>query len=730
MQHRCVMVRRLLAASGVLLALALGSACATRATTAAPAGRSAAPVEARQVEIIRTAYGVPHIYADNFRALGYALGYLQLEDYGDRVPLILLGARGELARYQGPGALEADFVNRPYYLRAVETYTRIDPETRDVYEGFAAGVNRYIALHPDEFAPWMRPEFTGYDVSAAYVYRTSQATIRRWMRRLTEPGPAPPADPDEADRFDVGSSAWALAPGRTTSGAPILLRNPHLSWNAGYWEAHVVVPGRLDFYGDFRIGGPIGIVGGFNQHLGFATTNNDVNTEEVYALELDAGRADHYLFDGASIPMRRERITVSYAQGDSQALATRERLSTQLGPVLHRDGGRIYVLRAAEDGAWRGGDQFLRMMQARSLAEWKDAMRLRAHPGSNFVYADAAGNILYLWNAAIPVRPHPAGGTSAVPAARTDQIWTALHDIDDLPQLLNPRGGYVRNENDPPWLTNLRQPLAASAFPDYFESDGPLSLRSQHSALLIDNDTRLSLEDVVRLKHSDRMLLAERVKDDLVAAVRTGLREGSLLGDDAVTVANAVALIEGWSNTVAAGSRGAVLFAEWWRRYTESVEGEPFADPWRADAPLVTPRGLAEPGLAAARFADAVRETAARFGSWDVPWGEVHRVRRGKVDEPASGCPGALGCFRVLNFTAAEDGRRVASGGDGWVLAVEFTTPPRAYSILAYGQSIKAGSPHHDDQAALFARGEMKPVAYTRADVERDAVRRYRPGAP
>ncbi len=201
------------------------------------------------------------------------------------MPLILLGARGELARHQGAGALEADFVNRPYYLRAVETYTRIDRDTRDVYEGFAAGVNRYIALHPEEFPPWMRPEFTGHDVAAAYIYRTSQATIRRWMRRLTDAGPAPIAEPEEPDRLEEGSSAWALAPGRTTSGAAILLRNPHLSWNAGYWEAHVVVPGRLDFYGDFRIGGPIGIVGGFNQHLGFATTNNDVNTEEVYALE-------------------------------------------------------------------------------------------------------------------------------------------------------------------------------------------------------------------------------------------------------------------------------------------------------------------------------------------------------------------------------------------------------------------------------------------------------------
>ena len=118
----------------------------------------------------------------------------------------------------------------------------------------------------------------------------------------------------------------------------------------------------------------------------------------------------------------------------------------------------------------------------------------------------------------------------------------------------------------------------------------------------------------------------------------------------------------------------------------------------------------------------------AHFGAWDVAWGDVHRVRRGGVDVPVGGCAGALGCYRVLNFRTDDDGRRRVVGGDGWVLAVEFTSPPRAYSVMAYGQSSREASPYHADQAAMFARGEMKAVAYTRADVERAADRRYRPG--
>ncbi len=61
----------------------------------------------------------------------------------------------------------------------------------------------------------------------------------------------------------------------------------------------------------------------------------------------------------------------------------------------------------------------------------------------------------------------------------------------------------------------------------------------------------------------------------------------------------------------------------------------------------------------------------------------------------------------------ADDGKQVAYSGDGWVFAVEFGETPRAYSVLAYGQSSREDSPHLTDQLEMFARGEMKRVAFT-----------------
>jgi acyl-homoserine lactone acylase PvdQ len=95
---RCEYARRAAAVLGLLVLPAAAGA--------------QAPDLAAQVEIRRTAYGVPHILADNMRAAGYALGWVQLEDYGQVVAYGLFRNRGELASVLDT-TLEADFVNRP-----------------------------------------------------------------------------------------------------------------------------------------------------------------------------------------------------------------------------------------------------------------------------------------------------------------------------------------------------------------------------------------------------------------------------------------------------------------------------------------------------------------------------------------------------------------------------------------------------------------------------------------
>jgi acyl-homoserine-lactone acylase len=682
----------------------------------------------RQVEIIRTAHGVPHIRAENMRAAGYALAWLQAEDYGPRSATRLVTTRGQQARTAGRASLDADFDELRSRARAIETYHLLDQETRDMYDGFAAGINRYVELHRTEYPAGFPTDFTGYDVASLHIGDAPPAArVRRFLTAVRGGTPAEIAAADINDRDpeatdEDGSNAWALAPSRTTSGHAILLRNPHLVWTSGYYEAHMTVKDVMDFYGDFRIGGPLGVIGGFNKYLGWATTNSNTDDRtEIYSVALDPKRPDHYLLDGASLPLKKETVTVEFRDGERMSSETRELWSMPLGPVIHRTADKVFIVRTAGANEYRSGEQFLRLMRAKSLAEFKEAMKIRALVSQNYTYADRAGNIYHLWNGSMPLLPHDPGGDAATPISRTGDAWTRLIPFDDLPQWLNPRGGYIHNENDSPHFTNIRG--AVNLVNRYPNIEAPsLDLRSQHAIQLIGGTQKFSLEGVIRLKHSYRMLLADRAKADLIAAVKATKPAGD--------VAAAVTLLQKWNNTVAPDTKGSTIFEAWFGRYAQGrPDSELFAQPWTATVPMKTPRGLSDPVRAAEAFVWAVEDTKKRYGRIDVTWGDVHRIRRGKVDEPIGGCPGRLGCFRVLGYARdSQDGKLVANTGDGWVLAVEFGPTPRAYSVLAYGQSSRPESPWHSDQAAMFAKGRLKKVAFTSKDVDAQAVVRYRPG--
>lgn len=685
---------------------------------------------AARVEIVRTEYGVPHVFAEDLEAMGFAMGYLQSEDYGDFTAVAMVKRRGTYARFVGRDSIGGDFVGRITHARAAATYDSLDARARAVYRGFAEGVNHYVRLHPEVFPAWLEPDFTGVDALAGDVYTWSRGDAAAFVRaELSRTGSAPGRLPESweaaeaGDDFDPdrdGSNAWALDGSRTTSGRAILLRNPHLSWNAGYYEAHVRVPGVVDFYGDFRIGLAFGIIGGFNRHLGWATTNNSPRYSQIYSFRRPSRGEAAIEVDGRSVPLEERTVRVDYRTEDGGTAEQSETtLWTPYGPVIHETETNVFVIRDPRDGGFRRGDQFIRMLTAESLDEWLDIMRMRAHASSNFTYADADGNVALYYNAKIPRLPHEQTGDSAAVVTRSSEIWSELVPWDELPLYINPPGGYVQQANDTPDYINLNVTLDRDTVAQNLPAPR-LRLRSQLSFDLVHNDDVLSLEDVVERKHSPRMLVAERTVDDLLAFVRASEPDRDL--------EEAARVLATWDRTAAAESRGGVLFRHWFNVYSDVTDTLRFEVPWSADAPVTTPTGVGAPGRAIAALRIAVEEMRSSGVALDVPWGDVHRVIRGSVDEPVSGCEGGLGCFRTLSFAPTEDGRAAVNRGDGWVFAVEFGDVPRAYSVLAYGQSRLEDSPYHDDQAGMFARGQMKPVRWTDEDIDDAAIRRYHPG--
>ncbi|MFO7694852.1 MAG: penicillin acylase family protein [Vicinamibacterales bacterium] len=710
-----------------------------------------APLDAEKplsdrVVIRRDTFGVPHIVGETEAAVGFGFGYAQAEDHAADMARRFLAARGEAAKHLGPAFLENDLAMRraDNLGESRRALARLDRTFREVLEGFAEGYNLYARGHRDALPPFV-VEITAADALAlTHTDAPSDAASPSLLRALQQKypdGAPPPADPllaageleagAEATEQD-GSNAIALSGLKTTSGAPMLLGNPHLRWQQLYWEAHVKVPGRLDFYGSTLVGYPW-LRAGFNDRLGYVQTNNNSDNRDIFALPLDPARPDHYRFEGKPRPLRRVDVAVDVKQDDgSMTTERRTYWQSHLGPIVYRNAATAFAHRSTAADAWRWFEGFWRLSHARSLRDYMKVMSTRFSPESNYTYADADGNILYLWNSRIPKRVQDGTDYDLdVPGGTKKYVWKELHPTRDLPQMLNPPGGYIQNANNPPWYVTLRQPLDPARYPAYFER-GELGLRPQLALDMVEAREKFSVDDLKRLKYDTRLLLAERVKPALLEAIAAQAAPSEEL-------AEARRVLERWDNRASAESRGAVLFERFWNAYRAEVR-QPYAESWDAKRPAATPLGIANPEAALRHLAEAVTWARAAHGSADVAWGDVNRYRFGDIDLPGEGASSALGAFRVQVFDAPENkdsrmrvagwgaaDRQLVGGSDAWVLLVHFTRPVQAFSVMAYGQTTDRSSAHSRDQIRIFANRDLRPAWFTDADIAAHTEREYRP---
>lgn len=707
----------------LMTAVLLTGLAATGCSYFLPPGDS---VYAGRSEVRRDAFGVPHVKGETIPAAVYGFAYAQAEDQIGNIMKRMLNARGELARHFGPSMVERDvFAKRFHFHDGGEGLKTMSPEVRELYVAYAEGVNAYIRENRENLPAWIEPITPGDVLGASRAALLGFAFNRDdIIGRIQAENSVPSVEAvAEVEAETRGSNMWAISPDRTDSGKAILMGNPHLPWDLTWYEGHLTVPGKYNVYGAAFVGGPVPTIA-FNEALGWSHTVNYPDTEDVYVFQEDPDQADHILYDGESHALEPVEFIVEVKT--ENGLEEREYLfwESAFGPVIHRHDGKVWVIKSSVFDENGFVEQWYRMGLARNLEEFQAALDMNSIPMFNAIYADRDGHILYRWMARLPRRPEGQDGKGVVEVSDSSAVWSEIHPAADLPELVDPEGGYVQNSNDPPWHTTLEQLIDPADFPVYMP-EPRLRLRTQHGLTLIEDTETFSLDGVIEDKHSLRMLAGERLRDDLVAAARATAEEEADVERKGELMAVA-SVLEEWDGTSARDSRGGTLFALWWALYTKE-NSSIWKEVWSAEEPMATPRGIGNPVRAVNNLLEAAKECESRFGSLDVAWGESHRLRRGALDVPMNGARSDLGSFRVINYKPADDGKEVAYGGDGWVFAVEFGETPRAYSILAYGQSENENADHATDQVERFINGELKEVHFTEEAVEANTVRRYRP---
>ena len=651
----------------------------------------------KSTEILWDTYGIPHIYGNNVQGAFNAFGWAQMQSHGNLILRLYGQARGKAAEYWGEKYLESDkwVLTMGVPKRASVWYKAQSSGFRSNLDAFAAGINTYAKEHPDLIDEQVKVVLpvTPQDV-LSHLQRVVLYTF------VVNPGKV--ADINDTKSVP-GSNGWAIAPKRSADGKAMLLANPHTPWgNLFLWyEAQITAPG-IDAYGATLVGIPVLAIA-FNDNLGWTHTVNTHDGWDAYELKL---QKDGYVFDDKLLPFQTTAFSLKIKQKNG---SLREQLLTIKnsihGPVISKKNGKAVALRVVGQDSAGILEQWWDMAKSQNLSTFEKAVQKLQLPMFTIIYADREGHIMHLFNGLVPVRKEGdfKYWQGMIPGDKSKTLWTKFHPYQDLPKVIDPPSGWLQNANDAPWTTTFPTAIKADNYPAYIAPRGPMDFRAQRSARMLAEDKSISFEKMITYKHSTRMELADRILDDLIPVSQ----QGNELAKQAAEV------LEKWDRQANANSKGAVLFAAWADKLDFDTA---FSQPWSETQPRTTPDGLANPKAAVELLEKVAQEIKNNYGSLDVSWGEVFRLRVGNLDLPANGAEGYLGTFRVVNFAPAE-GRFQAVSGDSFVAAVEFSQPVRAMALNSYGNATQPGSSHISDQLPLFAEKKLRPVWRTKPEI-------------
>ena len=576
------------------------------------------------------------------------------------------------------------------------------------------------------------------------------------------------------ERF--GSNAVGLG-SEFTGGAGALLGNPHFPWNGieRFYAVHLTIPGRYDAMGASIYGFPLVNIG-FNKHVAWSHTVSTARRFILRQLSIVPAAPTSYLVDGQVVAMQPETVSAELLLADGSVVPVPHTFwQTQFGPVL--------VPAAAAPALWsrtsayaltdinlentRAFSQYREMGQARNLDEFTGTLRRHAGlPWVNTIAADSGGQAFYGDIGAMPnvsnaqllactlpgfaqalaaSRIYALNGASTAcnPGNDADAPEPGIFGAGNMPGLM--RRDYVQNSNDSYWLANPAARLEGYSQVIGADENRPQGLRTRLGITQIQQRqagtdglpgsgfSRQWLQDVL---YANRHHSAEIMLDGVLQLCATQ-NPAVPVGGQTVNVAQACSVLMGWDRRNNAGSVGAHVWGELWRRLSgaptagsglPAVGSALYAVPFSAADPVATPRGLntANAGVVArtmGELAYTVKFFADNAIPLDRPWGQLHFDVRNGQRLPIHGGPGNSGVYNAITAgpLVAGTGYTPILGGTSYVQSVTFTNQgPEAQAVVTYSQSSNPASPHYGDMTALYSNYGWVKLPFSEREIRQD----------
>ncbi len=540
------------------------------------------------------------------------------------------------------------------------------------------------------------------------------------------------------------SNAWAAAPKRTALAGSLLASDPHLALSApGIWML-----ARLEFQDGGIIGGTIpgmpAVLTGRSASLGWGVTASYLDDQDIYIERLNPENPAEYLTPDGYKPFKRRDITIRIKGAPDQNRVLRWSDNGPVIPPQHYNLGAVTPKNHVTTLAWTALDPqdrsmtaMLRLMRAKSVTQAIDAGALYTAPSVNLILADTQ-TVAYQLLGKVPDRDpaHQTLGRMPTAGWQPQNRWRGTRPYGANPRIIDPLGGLIANTNN----KTVDRP-----FPDHISYLWGDTQRIERLKKLLQARKVHSRESFIEAQ-LDQVSFTARALLPLIA--RDLWFSGDAEGRDsrAKRRKTALDLLSNWNGEMNEHIAEPLIYAAWLRHLQRRLTADELgplvrefthADPVFIERVFRDVKGAAIwcdvvqstkkencGDMARSALDDALVELTQTYGSRlkNLRWGDAHQARQ---DHQALGRIPLLSWFvNIRQSTSGGDntlmrGATRGTGeapyanvhGAGYRGVYDFADPDSSVFVAATGQSGHPLSPHYDDLAQLWRRGDYIPMS-------------------
>ena len=665
-------------------------------------------INPKDIDIVRDEYGVPHIYGKTDADVAYGLAWAHCEDDFKTIQEAYLAGNGLLTKHLGLKGASADLLTQ--VIESKQTVNKLFYTLSDdfikILQAYSDGINKYAELHSEQILvkdlfPITPRKMASYSFLQLFISSGADKIIGDIYSNNVS------GDFNFYNNMN-GSNAIALNSAKIGRNETFLAINPHQPFDGptSWYEAHLASEEGTDIIGATFAGAPCILIG-TNRHLAWTHTVNYPDKADVFKLQMHPKKRNVYYFENQEKKLEVRKASIYTKILGLSIKVKRKFYKSIYGPTLKNKKG-YYSVRTPSLYNIKSLEQWWRMNKAKSFTEFYNILKTRNIPGYNIGYADKNDTIFYISNGIIPKRDERYDWKKVLPGNTKKTLWNEYYEITELPQVINPKSGFVYNANHSPFKSTSEEenpnPKNYSQTMGYETYDNNRSTRILE---LIKSYDKINYETFKSIKNDNSF--PEPMNYNFMNINKVF----DMNSENYPEVSELIKSIQTWDRKTDSDSFGAGTYAMLYYTITQ----RPFYKSYYN-------RNFSEK-LIAECLLEVKNKMLKNFNTTDVKLGEFQKLVRGEKEMPIFGMPDVITAMRGVNY---KDGKIKISHGESYVGLVRFTDEGVEYeSVSPYGSSDNPDSVHYSDQMELLAGFKTKKMTFDRREIYKNSKKIYHP---